>query len=410
MMDGWEINKLKEVCTKITDGSHNPPKGLESSNYIMLSSKNVLNDIIHYQKPRYLSKEDFLQENKRTQVSYDDVLLTIVGTIGRVAVVPKEHRNFTLQRSVAVLKTDKEKIYSRFLMFSLQNILDYLTSESRGVAQKGIYLKQLRELEIPIPPIQEQKQIVAILDQAFTAIDQAKANIEKNIVNAKELFQSKLNAIFSQRGDGWEENSIDEISTVVNGYSFKSKDFSVDNKIKSIKITNVGIMEFVEDSSNNLPMSFLQEYSKVQVHEGDLVLALTRTIISDGLKVARVPESYHNSLLNQRVAAIVPNLSLVNSDYLYYYFSSDIVYNYVLSNVNTLMQPNLSIKDLKRMTIPITSLEGQRRISIQIEGLSEKTNFLISNYEVKLNNIEELKKSILQKAFSGELTQKEVVV
>jgi len=197
---------------------------------------------------------------------------------------------------------------------------------------------------------------------------------------------------------------------VINGYSFKSKDFSADNEVKSIKITNVGIMEFVEDSSNNLPANYLQEYSRVKVHEGDLVLALTRTIISGGLKVARVPESYHNSLLNQRVAAIVPNADVIDSDYLYYYFSSNIVYNYVLENVNTLMQPNLSITDLKRMTIPITSIEGQRKISIQIESLSEEVNSLISNYQTKLDDIEELKKSILQKAFAGELTNKTVEV
>jgi type I restriction enzyme S subunit len=279
-----------------------------------------------------------------------------------------------------------ENFVPEFLFYFFLKFKEELIAQAVGGAQPNISQQKIKNTLIPNISIEEQKQIVAILDKAFTAIDQAKANIEKNIVNAKELFQSKLNAIFSQKGDGWKEKSIDEISKVVNGYSFKSKDFSADNEIKSIKITNVGIMEFVEDSSNNLPLSFLQEYSKVQVHVGDLVLALTRTIISGGLKVARVPESYHNSLLNQRVAAIVPNLSLVNSDYLYYYFSSDIVYNYVLNNVNTLMQPNLSIKDLKRMTIPITSLEGQRKISIQIEGLSEKTNLLISNYEVKLNN------------------------
>jgi type I restriction enzyme S subunit len=358
----------------------------------------------------------FLKENAKVIVHEGDIVLALTRTIIsgglKVARVPKSYDSSLLNQRVAAIIPNSSLIDSSYLYyyFSSNIVYNYVLNNVNTLMQPNLSIGDLKKMEVPVCSIQEQKQIVALLDKTYTAIDQAKANIEKNIVNAKELFQSKLNAIFSQRGDGWEENSIDEISTVVNGYSFKSKDFSVDNEIKSIKITNVGIMEFVEDSSNNLPMSFLQEYSKVQVHEGDLVLALTRTIISGGLKVARVPESYHNSLLNQRVAAIVPNLSLVNSDYLYYYFSSDIVYNYVLSNVNTLMQPNLSIKDLKRMTIPITSLEGQRRISIQIEGLSEKTNLLISNYEVKLNNIEELKKSILQKAFSGELTQKEVVV
>ena len=154
-----------------------------------------------------------------------------------------------------------------------------------------------------------------------------------------------------------------------------------------------------------MPFSFLEEYSKVKINEGDLVLALTRTIIKGGLKVAKVPNSYNGSLLNQRVAAIVPNTKMIDSNYLYYYFSSDIVYNYVLDHVNTLMQPNLSINDLKNMPVPITSIENQRAISSQIEHLSEQISSYNDQLNIKLNNLEELKKSILQKAFAGELIQ-----
>jgi type I restriction enzyme S subunit len=297
-----------------------------------------------------------------------------------------------------------------FYWFIMDSTVAKINATWTGARMPRANMKQVITFQIPIPPLSEQKQIVAILDKAFAAIDQAKANIEKNIENAKELFQSKLNDIFSQKGDGWEEKTIEKVSNVVNGCSFKSGDFSADNEVKSIKITNVGIMEFVEDSSNRLPSSFSKKYSKVKVHEGDLVLALTRTIISGGLKVARVPKSYHHSLLNQRVAAIVPNTELIDSDYLYYYFSSNIVYNYVLDNVNTLMQPNLSIGDLKKMPVPITSLKSQIKISQQIENLSESVNLLIDNFAQKLNDLEELKKSILQKAFAGELTQKMVAV
>lgn len=296
-----------------------------------------------------------------------------------------------------------KEILSDYLYFWFLTIDLNELSNGTSVPQINNYSFDNTYLSFP-ESIEEQKQIVALLDKAFDLIDNAQLRIEKNIENAKELFQSKLNEIFSQKGEGWEEKNIEEVSEVVNGYSFKSTDFSPLNEVKSIKITNVGIKEFVEDSANNLPADFLEKYSKVRVHEGDLVLALTRTIISNGLKVARVPNSYHNSLLNQRVAAIIPNSQLIDSDYLYYYFSSEIVYKYVLSNVNTLMQPNLSIKDLKRMKVPVTNLERQVRISGQIEELSESTSLLINEYQQKLANLEDLKKSILQKAFSGELT------
>jgi len=414
MREGWEVKKLGQVSNVQRGLTYGRNDTVDISENIVLRATNIKleSNSLDFNDLKYLTDDFEIKDIYKLKVGSLLICFSSGSKnhLGKVAIVEEPYAA-AFGGFIGQI-TPNEIVIPRYLFYNLisDNYRKYISELTDGMNINNLKSGDLKQFPIPIPPIQEQKQIVKILDQAFTAIDQAKANIEKNIVNAKELFQSKLNAIFSQKGDGWKEKSIDEISKVVNGYSFKSKDFSADNEIKSIKITNVGIMEFVEDSSNNLPLSFLQEYSKVQVHVGDLVLALTRTIISGGLKVARVPESYHNSLLNQRVAAIVPNLSLVNSDYLYYYFSSDIVYNYVLSNVNTLMQPNLSIKDLKRMTIPITSLEGQRKISIQIEGLSEKTNLLISNYEVKLNNIEELKKSILQKAFSGELTQKEVVV
>ena len=126
MRKGWEIKKLGDLCLKITDGSHNPPKGIELSDYLMLSSRDIYDEVIHYDNPRYLSKKDFEDEDKRTAIRANDVLLTIVGTIGRVAIVPNKFPNFTLQRSVAVLRPNENKIDSYFLKYSLQNSLNFL--------------------------------------------------------------------------------------------------------------------------------------------------------------------------------------------------------------------------------------------------------------------------------------------
>ena len=169
----WKTLKLGELCTKITDGSHNPPKGIEISSYMMLSSKNVFDDEINFEKPRYLSEDDFAQENKRTDVQQGDVLLTIVGTIGRCAVVENLTQPFTLQRSVAVLKPKQDVVDSRFLMYTLRGMLNELTSGARGVAQKGIYLKSLKQIAISLPPLTEQQRIVAKLDAIFAEIDRA---------------------------------------------------------------------------------------------------------------------------------------------------------------------------------------------------------------------------------------------
>ena len=92
--------RIKDICFGVTDGSHNPPQGLENSSYLMLSSKNVFDDKITFDEPRYLGQTDFEQENKRTRIKSGDVLLTIVGTVGRVAVVGENMPQFTKEKNI----------------------------------------------------------------------------------------------------------------------------------------------------------------------------------------------------------------------------------------------------------------------------------------------------------------------
>ena len=124
-----------------------------------------------------MSEEDFIKENKRTNISANDLLMTIVGTIGRVAIVPDNLTGICVQRSVAVLKTKQDIIVSRFLMYKLQNMCPYLEQESIGVAQKGIYLKKIANLLIDVPPLDEQRHIVAVLDKVSDLIALRKSSL-----------------------------------------------------------------------------------------------------------------------------------------------------------------------------------------------------------------------------------------
>ena len=132
-------------------------------------------------------------------------------------------------------------------------------------------------------------------------------------------------------------------------------------------------------------------------------MALTRTIISNGLKVAVVPSDYNNALLNQRVAAILPRKGGVLLQFLFAYLSSEFVVKYVTERVNTLMQPNLSIADLRSMPIPMPSFPQQEKITELIASLTEETQRLESIYRQKLTALNDLKKSLLHQAFSGQL-------
>ena len=162
--------KIKDICTSVTDGSHNPPQGIEKSEYMMLSSKNIFDDEITFDEPRFLSQKDFEREHKRTNIAVGDVLLTIVGTVGRTAVVDEDMPAFALQRSVAVLHPKNDVCLPRFLMYALRGKRTYIENRAKGVAQKGIYLKEVSDIDIYIPDISNQEIIINKLDKVNAII------------------------------------------------------------------------------------------------------------------------------------------------------------------------------------------------------------------------------------------------
>ena len=189
----FEKKTLQDITIKITDGSHNPPNGIaENVGYMMLSSQNIINDKINYENARYLSKEDFEKENARTDLKNGDVLLTIVGTVGRTAIISNEE-NITLQRSVAVLKPIEE-IKSEYLVGALKSddVVRQLNKGTKGVAQKGIYLNDLKKLTISVPPIELQNKFAEFVKQ----IDKQKFEVQKSLEEIQKLQEDLMNKYF----------------------------------------------------------------------------------------------------------------------------------------------------------------------------------------------------------------------
>lgn len=170
----WRWARLKNICTKIVDGDHNPPCGtLEKTEYLMLSAQNInLDKLVDMDQARYLTKESFEQENLRTQVQSGDIFFTIVGTLGRSCVYTGGY-NISFQRSVAVIST---RIYNYYLKCVLDSpyIQQYIVTKATGTAQKGFYLNQVDGLLIPIPPFEEQRRIVERLDSLLPLCEDLK--------------------------------------------------------------------------------------------------------------------------------------------------------------------------------------------------------------------------------------------
>ena len=176
--EGWEWCRLKSICTKIIDGSHNPPKGLNvETPYIMASSRNIILDkISDLNNVRYLTENDFIKENMRTNLQIDDILLTTVATLGRSCIYKGTPNNLCFQRSVTIIKTLILPLYLK-LYFDSPFFQQFIKENSTGTAQKGFYLNQLEMTLICIPPLDYQKQIVKTITDFMLVV----SNIEKSI-------------------------------------------------------------------------------------------------------------------------------------------------------------------------------------------------------------------------------------
>ena len=201
MNKNWEIKKLGEVYD-VRDGTHDSPKFVEEG-YALITSKNLKNDNLNYDNVNYITEQDYISINKRSKVDAGDVLFAMIGTIGNPIVI-KAEPDFAI-KNVALFKVPKNQD-SYFLKYYLDSglVIEKMTKDAKGATQKFVGLGYLRNFPIPIPPIAEQQSIVAILDKAFAAIDTAKANAQQNLQNAKELFESYLQGVFENKGEGWE--------------------------------------------------------------------------------------------------------------------------------------------------------------------------------------------------------------
>lgn len=194
LLDGWQWARLGDICTKLTDGSHNPPSD-SGEGYPMLSSQNVNNGEIDFNNPsRFVTEEDFEKEDQRTQIAPNDILLTIVASLGRSAVVPIDAPKFVLQRSVAVLQT---QLVPHFLALQLvsPHCLRYYDTHGKGTAQKGIYLGKLGLMEIAVPPLTEQHRIVAKVNELMALCDQLEQQQTDSLAAHQTLVETLLGTL-----------------------------------------------------------------------------------------------------------------------------------------------------------------------------------------------------------------------
>ncbi len=304
----------------------------------------------------------------------------------------EKNNTYSLNQRICAIRSDK--FLPKYLFYQL-NRHKYLLGFNNGENQTNLRKGDILRTPLLVPPIPEQKRIVAKLDQAFEAIDQARANVERNLQNAKDLFQSQLNQIFSQKGEGWVERKLGEICDIVGGGtpSKKNKEY-YDGTIPWATVRDMNVDLLVE-TEHKITKLGLDKSSANVIRAGNVIIA-TRVGLG---KICLLGQ---DTAINQDLKGIIPKKKYeISEKFLFWWFknTSDEIIN---AGTGATVQ-GVKIPFIQALDIPIPLLREQNDIVMQLDEINAQVNLLNLKYHHELNALGELKKSILQKAFNGEL-------
>jgi type I restriction enzyme S subunit len=385
MKKGWEVKKLGEVCDF--------GNGLWTGKKPPFIEVGVIRNT-NFTKDCHLDCSDiaFLNVEQsqfaKRKLKYGDIILEKSGggpkqAVGRVVIFDKHDGDFSFSNFTSLMRVKNAKELNfnylhKYLCFSyLSGATEKMQSHSTGI--RNLKFDEYKQILVPLPPLPEQKRIVGILDKAFAAISTAKANAEKNLANARELFESYLQSVFANPGDEWEEKKL--------GECFKLK------------------------SGDNLTSKMMTENGKFPVYGGNGIAGMYDKFNLSG-----------SNIIVGRVGALCGNVRYIKdkiwltdnafkvADCKYDFDHAFLTYLLNFKNLRgyarQAAQPVISNSSLEGVLLEFPkSKEEQKRIVAKFDALSSETKKLEAIYQQKLADLDELKKSVLQKAFNGELPE-----
>ena len=370
MKAGWQIKKLGEVC-RIRTGKKDVNEGNPNGTYPFFTCAAV-----HTYSDSY---------------SFDTEALLVAGN-GDVGNVSYYSGKFEAYQRTYVL-SEFYDVVPRFLYLILDGKLKASVSKQKlGNTMPYIKMGMLTDFLLPLPPLTEQQRIVAILDEAFESIATAKLSAEQNLKNARELFDSYLQSVFTQRGEGWVKKKLGEVCNFIGGSQPPKSNFLKEphqDAIRFIQIRDYKSDDHIVYVPKRLAKRFCNEDDIMIGRYGPPVFQILRGLTG----------AYNVALMKA-----VPNENEITKDYLYYFLKHRDVQEYVIKlSSRAAGQSGLNKETIEPYCISYPALDQQVSIVRVIDALSAETQRLEAIYKQKIAVLDELKQSLLQKAFAGEL-------
>ena len=392
MKEGWEYKTLGECC-EILNGYPFKSSLYSNSGIRVIRITNVQKGYVIDSNPKYYP------ESKITEISNfilknEDILISLTGNVGRVAILQKEFLPAALNQRVACLRIKDKIVNKKFLFFYLNNDLfeKLCIKNSTGAAQLNMSTVWLKKQIIPIPSYDEQRRIVSYLDSSFKLIDEIKNKALKSLTEAKALFQSALAEAMEPK-EGWEEKTFGEVSENIKNINWKNEssaykyiDLSSVDRDKSIILNTVIV------NKTNAPSR-----AKQLVNNNDIIFATTRPLLR---RVTLIEKEYDKSICSTGFCVIRPNNNIIVPKYVFYVFKDEPFYQYIEPLQNGASYPAVTDKAVKSYTFSFPkNIEVQKQIVSHLDSLSSKVRAIEEKYQKMVEECDALKQAMLRDVF-----------
>ena len=403
MKEGWEVKELGEVCVSLHQGLNTAGEKVRfyETGYPIIQTRNIEHGVVDLDhKIKFMCEEDWLKYKDKYQPEVGDVFFTNIGTIGKTAIVSVV-RDFLIHWNIFKLRPDNKRITAQYLKYTLEylTLSGYFKNLQKGGTVDFVTKQMIASALILLPPLPEQQRIVAILDDAFESIAIAKANAEKNLQNAKALFESYLQGEFAT---AWQVGDIvtlaDLATDITDGDHMPPP--KAPSGVPFITIGNVAKDTRIIDFSDTFMVSndyFNKLKPNKKPRKGDVLYTVTGSF---GIPVL-IAES--RDFCFQRHIGLIRPKSDVDSVWLYYLLLSPQVFKQASDGATGTAQKTVSLKLLRGFQVPRIPLDFQQTVAAKLNLAIEETQRLESLYQQKITALDELKKALLHQAFSGQL-------
>jgi type I restriction enzyme S subunit len=401
MKNGWPTKTLGEVCAFVRGpfGGSLKKSVFVADGFAVYEQQHAIYN--QFDDIRYFIDDTKFREMRRFELRPNDLIMSCSGTMGRVAIVPANIQRGIINQALLKL-TPSSAVSPQFLKYWMDSddFQDSLKEQSGGAAIQNVAsVGILKEIQISLPPLPEQRRIVDVLDEAFAGIATAIGNAEKNLKNARALFESYLQSTFA---DAWRTCELVMLSDLASDIT------DGDHMPPPKSLTGVPFITIGNIVKETRKIDFADTFMVPHAYfnalkpnkkpkKGDVLYTVTGSF---GIPVI---VSENVEFCFQRHIGLIRPKSETSSRWLYYLLLSPQVCKQASDGATGTAQKTVSLKLLRSFEVPKVTPKQQQAAVAKLDALSAETQRLESVYQQKLHALEALKKSLLHQAFTGKL-------